>query len=293
MGGLRTIQVANRCGIPVVMERPNAHTAFAYAAVEEECRRVGITLPDGYEHKFDAECLSREEEEYVSTDYLLCPSTFVAETFAARGFPASKLLRHQYGYDEKRIAVGEQQPLRKGGLTVLYGGLCTPRKGLHYALEAWQQSGLSESGKFLICGEFVPGYRESLTHLLTQRGIQILGHRTDLPELMQTADVFVLSSVEEGSALVTYEARGAGCVLTVSSAAGAPCRHGWDGLIHSVGNPSELASHLAELDRSREILEKLRENSIKGLYELTWVAAGRRLKNIYEEIIRTGRRNCD
>ena len=45
------------------------------------------------------------------------------------------------------------------GLRAVFVGRCEPRKGLHYALEAWIESGAAERGTFTICGNFYPGYR--------------------------------------------------------------------------------------------------------------------------------------
>ena len=45
-----------------------------------------------------------------------------------------------------------------------------------------------------------------------------------------------LASLTEGSALVTFEAQGSGCVLCVSDAAGADCRPGLDALVHPAGD---------------------------------------------------------
>jgi glycosyltransferase involved in cell wall biosynthesis len=42
--------------------------------------------------------------------------------------------------------------------------------------------------------------------MLSHPSVQVLGHRKDIPELMQQSDVLVLPSIEEGSALVTSEA---------------------------------------------------------------------------------------
>ena len=44
--------------------------------------------------------------------------------------------------------------------------------------------------------------------MLAHPSVQVLGHRTDVPELMRNSDILVLPSIEEGSALVTSEARG-------------------------------------------------------------------------------------
>lgn len=286
LGGLRTIQVARRRGIPVVFERQNCHTAYAYRVVDEECRRLGVELPPGYEHTFDPVWLDHELKEYESADFLLCPSDFVRKTFIDAGFPAAKLLRHRYGYDSTRIAPGNQDAADGKPLVMLYAGLCSPRKGLHFALEAWFASEASKTGRFLVCGDFAEPYRRYLEPLLSRPGVEVLGHRSDLPDLMKQADLFVLPSIEEGSALVTYEARGAGCVLLVSDAAGAVCEHGFDALVHPAGDPAALTGHINAVHRDRERLASLRRNSIAGLPGLTWSSAGVRLAEVYREAIR-------
>lgn len=293
LGGLRTIRVARRRGIPVVFERQNCHTAYAYRVVDEECRRLGVELPPGYEHTFDPVWLQHELQEYESADFLLCPSDFVRKTFIDAGFPAAKLLRHRYGYDSTRIAPGHQDASSGKPLVMLYAGLCSPRKGLHFALEAWFASEASKTGRFLVCGDFAEPYRRHLEPLLARPGVEVLGHRSDLPELMKQADLFVLPSIEEGSALVTYEARGAGCVLLVSDAAGAVCEHGVDALVHAAGDPAALTGHLDALHRDRPQLATLRQHSIAGLPGLTWSSAGSHLAEVYREAIRVYRKSAE
>lgn len=280
---LRTIAVAKRHGIPCMIERPNTHTEYAYQAAAEESRRCGIELPAEHDHAFDRRSLEHEVREYAACDFLLCPSEFVERTFVERGTPRAKILRHRYGFDEGRFA---PVPRDGGGdkpLTAVYAGVCEPRKGLHYALEAWQASDLRDRGRFLICGGFVPGYREALGSLLEHPGITYLGHRNDLPEIMRSADVFVLSSVEEGSALVTYEARGSGCVLLVSDASGAVCTHGHDALVHPMRDVGALTNDLNRIASEPGLLEQLRANSVAGLSGLTWSAAGEQLCQLYDQ----------
>jgi glycosyltransferase involved in cell wall biosynthesis len=102
---------------------------------------------------------------------------------------------------------------------------------------------------------------------------------------MADADALVLSSVEEGSAMVTYEARGAGCVLLVSDCSGAICTHGVDALIHQAGDVAALTAHIALLDGDRALLARLREASLAGRDGLSWDAAGRRLLEVYREAL--------
>ena len=227
LGSLRTLRTAARLGIPTVLERPNAHTRFAYEVVRRECERIGVALPPNHEHAYKPSVLEKEEAEYEAAFRLLCPSDFVAKTFVDQGFSPEKLVRDQYGYDELVYHPGDQSDRAQVGLRLLFVGGCAPRKGLHYALQAWLQSPASQKGKFLIAGAFVPGYAEKLADMLAHPSIEVLGHRSDIPELMRNSDLLVLPSIEEGSALVTSEARASGCVLLVSEAAGAICSNTW------------------------------------------------------------------
>ena len=177
------------------------------------------------------------------------------------------------------------------GVSVLFVGGCAPRKGLHYALAAWLQSPAHYDGKFVIAGEFVPGYAEKLALWLSDPSVHVLGHRNDVAELMRAADILILPSIEEGSALVTSEARGSGCVLLVSEAAGAICKHGENALVHGVGDVDALSQHITLLYQDRVLLEKLRTESLRTVNEITWTAAGRILLDVYRETIEMKKRD--
>jgi glycosyltransferase involved in cell wall biosynthesis len=284
-GALRTLKAAAELGIPTVLERPNAHTRFAIEVVKQECERLGLTMPPGHEHAENPEKVRLEEEEFALADRLLCPSDFVARTFFDKGFPQEKLARHQYGYDESAYFPAQTARPASQGLTMLFVGGCAPRKGVHYALEAWLQSPASRDGKFLIAGAFIPGYAEKLAGMLSHPSVTMLGHRKDVPELMRNSDILVLPTIEEGSALVTSEARGSGCVLLVSEAAGAICKHMEDSLVHRVGDVAALTRHITMLHEDRALLARLRTTSLNTLSELTWKTAGIRLLDAYRETI--------
>jgi len=293
LGSLRTLKTAARLGIPTVLERPNAHTRFAYEVVRKECEKLGVVLSPGHEHAYKPRVLAKEEAEYDAAFRLLCPSDFVVQTFLDQGFSRERLTRDQYGYDESVYHSGQQVRDDQRGLTMLFVGGCAPRKGLHYALEAWLRSPASRNGKFIVAGAFVPGYAEKLSSMLAHPSVEVLGHRSDVPELMRRSDLLVLPSVEEGSALVTSEARASGCVLLVSDAAGAICRHMENALVHRVGDVDQLTEHLTLLDANRDLLEKLRGASLNTADEITWKAAGRKLLSAYKETIAAYRQSAE
>jgi glycosyltransferase involved in cell wall biosynthesis len=170
-------------------------------------------------------------------------------------------------------------------LTVGFVGSCEPRKGLHLALEAWCGSSAAKEGQFLICGSFVPGYRETLERWLKHPSVKELGFQRDVGSVMRGLDVLVLPSLEEGSALVTYEARACGCVLMVSDAAGARCSHLVEGLVHRGRDVDELREQFDRLVSEPGLLDRLRAASLAGASNFTWERAAQRLVTVYRDLL--------
>jgi glycosyltransferase involved in cell wall biosynthesis len=291
-GALRTLKTAAKLGIPTVLERPNAHTRFAYEVVQKECKRLGVILPPNHEHAFKANVLFREEAEYEQAYRLLCPSDFVSRTFMDKGFAPERLVRHIYGFDENVYYADPKARDQKCGLRMLFVGVCAVRKGVHYALEAWLQSPASREGTFLIAGEFLPDYREKLSDMLAHPSVKVLGHRNDVPELMRQSDILVLPSIEEGFGLVCAEAMGSGCVPVVSSACTDICRHMQNALVHQVGDTKSLEEHITLLHNDRLLLQKLRSAGLALVPEITWNAAGRKLLGVYRDVVTAHRQDA-
>jgi glycosyltransferase involved in cell wall biosynthesis len=287
LGSRRSLEMARRLRVPAVLERPNAHTAFAFETVARERRRLGLDERGDGPHAADPARLRREEAEYALATALLCPSDFVASTFRDRGFPDARLLRTRYGFDPARFSPADGPPPEP--FTAVFVGRGEPRKGLHHALEAWRASELGRRGcRFLICGAIDDDYREILSDLLLERGIDELGHVSDPAAVMRRAHALVLPSLEEGSALVTYEARACGCVLVVSDHSGAWCEHGVDALVHPAGDAGGLAAHLTRLAAAPAERNRLRAAGLRRLDSLDWHSATERLREAYVEAARLG-----
>jgi glycosyltransferase involved in cell wall biosynthesis len=278
LGAERTLSAARTLGIPGLLERPNAHTEFAFAAVEQVCRELGIPVDASSPHARDPQRLAREEREYAAAARLLCPSEFVARTFRDAGFPDDRLLRHRYGYDPARFWADDagDRPF-----TVGFVGRGEPRKGLHVALRAWIDSGAAKRGRFVIAGAVEDDYRAVLAPLLAHPSVHEQGYVDDPAALMRSCDVLALPSFEEGSALVTYEARACGCVLAISDRTGAPGTDGVDVFVHSAGDREALARHLRALATDAALLARVRAASLETASDLTWSGAGRVLADAY------------
>jgi glycosyltransferase involved in cell wall biosynthesis len=287
LGALETLGEARRLGIPTVLERPNAHTRFAYEAVRAECERIGVELPPDHEHAYNEEVLQKEEAEYELADRLLCPSDFVVRTFLDQGMPPEKLVRHIYGVDEETFYPAPTAAGSRTGLRVVFVGVAAVRKGLHFALDAWLSSPASDEGSFLIAGDVLPSYQRFLARQLAHPSVRVLGHCDDVPELMRGSDILVLPSIEEGFGLVCTEAMASGCVPLVSDACTDVCRHLENALVHRAGDVRTLVQQITTLQHDRTLLARLRENGLQTVPCVTWKAAGWRLLEVYREVVRT------
>lgn len=278
-----TARAARAAGVPCVREVPNTHTRAALRAVERERARLGLpTLPDAV-RAADARRADREDEEMALVDALLAPSEVVRESLLAAAVPSARVLRHRYGYDPSAFPA-PAEPARAAGraLTAAFVGRCDPRKGLHHALAAWHRSGAAQHGRLLVAGAFADrDYRRMLQPLLDHPSVEVRGFSADPAEVYRDADVLVLPSVEEGSALVTYEAQAMGCALLVSDASGAVVEDGVQGLVHRAGDVDALTAHLRAVLTRPGLLDGLRAGALAQAPGLTWSAAGAALAEAY------------
>ncbi len=288
IASVRTFEAARSAGVAGLRESPNTYTRVAYRRVAEEVARLGLELPAGASHQHNSERLAREEREYDLCSFVLAPSHAVAESYMERESGPPPILRHRYGFDPKRFELPAQER-SDGPFRLLFVGSCDPRKGVHYALEAWKASGLGERGAtFVIAGRWESAYRKLLAPMLSLPGVELCEFTDDPGALMRSADAFVLPSIEEGSALVTYEAQACGCVLLVSDAAGALMADGTQGFVHAVGDTDTLTAQLSELAGDPVGLAGMRHAVIAHRDQLTWAAAAARLEDVYLEAIGRG-----
>lgn len=147
-------------------------------------------------------------------------------------------------------------------------------KGVYeYASAARTLRRSGDGSRFLLVGTLDPDNPAALTPtelamLESERDVELLGHREDMPGLFQSADVVVLPSYHEGASRVLQEAAATGLPLVATDIAG--CRtavqHGRNGLLVPVGDTTALADAIGRLasdaelrqgygSRSREIAE--------------------------------------
>lgn len=283
-GCLRTLRTAAGSGIPALRESPNAHTASVFRESEAAVRHAGIPLRAGHSHATDSRVLDREVAEYAAATGVLVPSAYAWREFVREGFPEDRLLRHRYGCD--LTAFPPRQAPRPAGrpFTAAFVGRGDATKGLHVALAAWRAAHLPDA-ELLIAGTIEPDYAAVLRDDLARPGVRRLGFVGDVPGLLGRADVLVLPSWTEGSALVTLEAQASGCVPLVSTACGPLGEPGLDFLEHEVGDVDALAGQLRRLHGDAALLARLSARGTARRSFLTWDEAARALLDCYRRVL--------
>ena len=130
-----SLAAAKRLGMTTIVERGSTHIQWQYQELLKEARLTGLDVEVPHPRTIE-----QELAEYESADYIAVPSTFVARTFVAAGVPHAKLLINPFGVDLTPVfgplAFPFAIPASQRGLRVLHVGGVTPRKGVHYLLEA-------------------------------------------------------------------------------------------------------------------------------------------------------------
>lgn len=189
-----------------ICDRGSSHIQFQNEILKEEHDKWGL-----YYAETDERIIQRELAEYQSADYITVPSQFVYNSFVEKGISPEKLRKNPYGANLSRFSkVGEPD---NNVFSVLWVGQVSVRKGFLYALEAFLEL-KTVNKKFTVIGNVEP----DLKILLRNKSLEnvfFMGNvpNTELVNYYNSHHVFVLTSLEEGLAMVQGEALASGCPI--------------------------------------------------------------------------------
>jgi glycosyltransferase involved in cell wall biosynthesis len=174
----------------------------------------------------------------------------VTRCLVEHGVPEGKVACVPFGADTVQFSpapdAGTAAPFR-----LLYVASINARKGARYVLQAWRELSLPHAELILA------GTPDETGRLLMRRHdgeFKAIGHVPwfELPELFRSATAFVLPSLAEGSALVTYMAMASGLPVIVTDDTGSVARDGVDGIIVPPRDVDALKRAILRLYEARE-----------------------------------------
>jgi glycosyltransferase involved in cell wall biosynthesis len=99
----------------------------------------------------------------------------------------------------------------------------------------------------------------------------------------QQADVFTFPTIEEGSALVTYEALACGLPVVTTPNAGSVVRDGVEGLLVPIRNVEALAAALECLRADERLRREMGRAARARAEEFTWDGYGETLARVLRQ----------
>jgi glycosyltransferase involved in cell wall biosynthesis len=201
-------------------------------------------------------------------DDIITPAAFIKKQFAAFPWlsperihvvPNGVEVPDTSGWDREKLrntaAVKGKEPLVMGAGTIF------SQKGFGYLLEA--AALLHRAGRRVHAVIAGGGDAAALTAQAGRLGIapfvHLLGPRDDVPELMYGADVFALSSIDEGLPNVVLEAMSVGTPVVAADAGGTSeiITDGADGFVVPVRAAAALADRIGSLIDSKELSSRI------------------------------------
>lgn len=218
----------------------NSHIENFWEVISEEHRRWNCPTPP-----FSPFWLERSRAMLAEVDYVLSPSSHVTNSFLARGFSPEQILKNVYPVNLSLFQPRAAPRPKNQPLTIINTGSLSLRKGTPYLLEAFR----------IVRGK-IPNARLLLTRTVQDDVKPILARYNDLPVAwsgyldhaqlaarLQSADIFVLPSLEEGLVRTACQAMACGLpvVLTPNTGANDFVRPGVSGEVVPIRDPQAIA----------------------------------------------------
>jgi len=218
-----------------------------------------------------------EDVLLTRTKLFLCPSEIVQEDLIANyGIKTQKTVLMPYAVGPDWLELVPKTIPRR----ILFVGSANLRKGIHYlAMAAEQLHRAGYNYEFRVAGDVAS---EIVTKPLCKY-LTFLGRipRNKIQEEFMQADIFVLPSLAEGSASVTYEALAAGLPVVTTKSSGSVVQNEIQGYIIPERDSSALAKAIADIVEDRDKRDKMALAACDRAKEYTWDKYENRLMKLF------------
>ncbi|TKK68211.1 glycosyltransferase family 4 protein [Ilyomonas limi] len=278
--GLHAGIKAKKIGGYYICDRGSAHIRFQDEILKEEHEKWGLQY-----QPIDPRVINKEETEYEASDIITVPSEFARKSFIEMGVSANKICKVIYGARLERFKkVAEPS---KDIFRVLWVGAVSIQKGFMYALRAFQKVRHPKK-EFVVIGHVtseVKGllHSDNLTNVIFKG--TVANH--ELPKIYSSAHVFILSSVQEGLAMVQGEALACGCPVIATNHTGGEdlFTDGVEGFIVPIRSVEAIAEKLQLLANDRLLRIKMSEAAIKKVQSLGgWDSYGKSFIKVIQSL---------
>lgn len=247
--------------------------------LREEYAKYGLRSPP-----VTPAAVHRMVQEADEADWIMAPSSLVAESYQTAGYDRGKIRINPLGVELPPAPSVEKRC--DGRFRFLFVGQLSLQKGVPLLLEAWHH--LDLPGSELILAGIIPPAEQQIIRPLLARSRHVVwnGHCSDVPALMRRCDAFVLPSVQDGFGLVVLEAMANGLPVIVSDRVGAKdcVAEGQSGFIFPSGSQRGLEERIEWFVRNGTRAQDLGLFARTSAERCSWPEYGRRFASLLRSV---------
>lgn len=252
--GKELLEYTNRYGKIGFMEQTIAPRELEYQLLMIEKEKYPGWQESELSYDKVKDFAEREKAEWDLAHIIICGSDFVKEGIKQMNGPVDKCVVIPYGIDHNifKIKDDTNKLHNKSKLNILTVGRLGLRKGTPAIINAARK--LQNIAEFRMVG---PGTLPD--HINLSDNIKIVGPvpRLEVHQFYQWADVFLLPSVCEGSATVTYEALAYGLPTIVTNNTGSIIRNNLDGIMIDSSDADHICTAIESLYSDPGLLDQM------------------------------------
>lgn len=246
-----------------ICDRGSSHIVHQDGILGEEYERWGLRFKG-----VDPRAIAKEQSEYAAADHIIVPCRFAKQTFVEQGVDAQRISPVPFGANLARFS--RKADPDRNAFQLVWVGAVSIRKGFLYALRGFQQ--LQHPNKrFVVIGSVL----EEMKALLKREnldGVTFKGivPNVELADYYSRSHAFILTSIEEGLALVQGEALACGCPVIATPNTGCEdlFQDAQQGFIIPIRDPNAIAAKLQLLADDFDLRERMSAAAIEKMKSL-------------------------
>lgn len=273
---LQAIQRAKGYGQATVVDHGSLHQRTERRLLEEEGRLHGLSLDSSLAPAWIVE---KEDLEFHAADRVMVLSQAASRSLIEEGIEAGKIFVNPCGVDLSRFTPPEKKA--DDVFRIIYCGNISPRKGVHYLLQAFSELNLDRAELCLIGSAPTPSFSRLLARYQSGN-VRFLGTfpHDGLRQVYVQGSVFVLPSLADGFGMVVPQAMACGLPVIVTENVGAAdiVADGADGYVVPIRDVAALKNKIRYLYENPAARQRMSDAAVtKAGRHLSWDAYGDRL----------------
>lgn len=241
--------------------------------------------------KFEGSDADIVAKEIRLSDRYLVASSYVKRSFTESGADPDKVMVCAYGGNFPVKKEPKTAPLDRP-LRFVYCGRCTPQKGIHHLLEAFE----GREEQLRLVGRY-DQFDSYLARWAGEPNIEFTGKvsHDQVIEHLDWADVFIFPSLTEGLSLACAEAicRGLPVVCTNRTGINDYIQNGVNGFVVPAGNTRALEEKIDWFVCNSEQISTMSAAALETAGKLTWSRYEEEIGHLFQDaLIRDQREAC-